>query len=66
MRLADIRGMSSSLSSLNLSGSCKAVMCLELAATAFGEHVDKVLVTTFVCFVPKILHEVVSYKDVFV
>ena len=42
MRLADIRGMGSTLSSLNLSGSCKGVMCLELAAVSFGEHVDKV------------------------
>jgi len=42
MRLIDVQ--SASISSLNISGSCKAVICLEMAAQMCGEHVDRVCI----------------------
>jgi len=42
MRLIEIRSNCSMLSSLGLTGSCKAIMCLELAAVLCGHHVERV------------------------
>ena len=42
VRIVDVRSGSSSLAALGLNGSCKAVMCLDLAATSCGQPVDRV------------------------
>ena len=42
MCLLDIRSGSSSVALLRPSGASKGTMCLELAANACGEHVDRV------------------------
>ena len=43
MDLTAVRSGSSNLAGLNLSGSCKSVMCLELAALCLHQHVDRVI-----------------------
>ncbi|XP_045193077.2 origin recognition complex subunit 6-like [Mercenaria mercenaria] len=40
-QLVDIRSSSASLAALKLTGSCKTVACLELAASACSAHIDK-------------------------
>lgn len=42
MRLLDLRLGCSSLDTLSLSGACKAVLCLELAADGYGQPISKV------------------------
>lgn len=49
MRLTEIRSGCSTLSSLGLTGSCKAIMCLELAAVLCGHHVERVRVIAISC-----------------
>ncbi|KAI0238137.1 Origin of replication complex subunit 6 [Lamellibrachia satsuma] len=41
MRLLDLRLGCSSLDTLSLSGACKAVLCLELAADGYGQPISK-------------------------
>ena len=42
LRIVNVRCGSGSLSSLNLSGSCTSVICLEIAALSCGQSTDKV------------------------
>ncbi|CAH1779559.1 unnamed protein product [Owenia fusiformis] len=41
LRLAEVRATTGGMGSYNVSGSCKAVICLDLAAQQHGETVDK-------------------------
>ena len=42
MRLAEVKSSTGSLAALNLTGSCRAVLCLDLAADAFDIPITKV------------------------
>ena len=47
MRLAEIRGSSSIFAAQGNSGSCKAALCLELAAINCGQSLNRVSGTCF-------------------
>ena len=55
MRLLDLRLGCSSLDTLGLSGACKAVLCVELAAEASGQPISKV----------QQIYDVLIYKSYF-